>query len=98
MYVIVNKNTDKICSEWSYLNQRDMHICWKTLREIEGDNEYRNDNTHVKKFLTKKEALKFIKDTYNNAYGIVAVSTNFLIRLLDKVIDDLKNEHIHDTC
>nr|WP_321316029.1 hypothetical protein [uncultured Ligilactobacillus sp.] len=90
MYIIVNRNNNKICSEWNHLNYDDIHICWKTLKEIQNSNSYRNDTTHMKKFITKYKARKYIKDNFlDNIPNLVIVSTNILQRLFDRLIDKI---------
>lgn len=90
MYIIINIKTQKICSEWNYVSERTKHICWKTPTEIEAANSYRLDNTHIKKFLTRRNAQLFIvKQNFNQE--CICLSTN---RFQQK-IDDLLLKYIY---
>nr|WP_321314489.1 hypothetical protein [uncultured Ligilactobacillus sp.] len=104
MYIIVNRNNNKICSEWNHLNYDDIHICWKTLEEIQNANSYRNDTTRVKKFVTKYKAQKYIENNFNGMPYLAIISTNRLQRSWDNLMVKIKNkfhnhqDHTHYMC
>lgn len=57
MYIVINSTDDRICAEWNYITEKQKHICWKTPQEIEFDNSYKNDTTHMKNLKQKKQLL-----------------------------------------
>ena len=92
MYIVVNTEDDRICSEWNYITEKEKHICWKTPKEIEADNSYRVDNTHMKKFSTKQEAENFINQQ-DNSDKLITVATNFIQRWWDEIVYRFKAKH-----
>lgn len=100
MYIIVNTEDDRICSEWNHMTETTKHICWKTPEEIEADNSYRVDNTRMKKFTTKNQAEAFIAECIDSE-KLIAVSTNFIKRWWDDVVYEYRNkrnqDYVHST-
>lgn len=92
MYIVINIENDRVCSEWNHMTEKTKHICWKTPEEIEADNSYRVDNTRMKKFSTKKEAEEFITENADSD-KLITVSTNFIKRWWDNVVSQFRDKH-----
>lgn len=93
MYIVINSTDDRICAEWNYITEKQKHICWKTPQEIEFDNSYKNDTTHMKKFETKKAALEFIRTNCKNDSSYFTISTNPIQRAIDNFLEYLSGQH-----
>lgn len=98
MFLILNNDNDTYCAEWSHFNCSDAHACWKSLREIEGDNDYRNDNTKLKKFSTEQEAIDYIEDNnlVDDVNDIELVQTNPIINFWHRLCDAFQRQKQND--
>lgn len=92
MYIVINTENDRICSEWNHMTETTRYICWKTPQEIKFANSYRNHDTHMKKFFTKREAEIFIKNQ-NNSDKLTVIATNFIQRVWNKIINHFRVKH-----
>lgn len=92
MYIIVNTEDNRVCSEWNYLNRPEKFICWKTHSEIEAENSYRTNNVYIKRFSTKKLAKKFIKD-FDQLDCYMIMPSNFFSKLFDYFMCMIKESY-----
>lgn len=88
MYIIVNSFDNTIYSKWHYMNDKEEHICWKTIDQIKYAHTCRNDMIEVIKFRTRSQAQKFVKEILDNQSDLKIMEVSLL------AIESFKSENM----
>lgn len=96
MYLIINPINNMICSKWHYMKDQTEHICWKTAKQIDQSNSFRNDTTEPVKFHSKAKVQKYIEKSLKNKENLEIVTTSYCQYLFDVLGDEIKHLFKHD--